>query len=127
MAPATALRPAYGQNRNTPLPLHPVRALAAAMFALRRGSTPRTARVAAHALPLHQPQPQDCSTRTHAALRNARTAPARLAPPLEIAPPTPDTTHERRRTATKRCRVPARTQRRRRRLMGYGKTGLLPR
>ena len=57
----------------------------------------------------------------------ARTARARLAPPLVAPPPTPDTTDERRRTTTKRCCVLTRAQSRRRRSMGYGGTGPPPR
>ena len=110
-----------------PPSLHPARAQAAATLALRRASTPSTTRVAAHAPPLHQPQPQDSSTRTHAALLTAHTAPARPAPPLVAAPLTPDTTHERQRTTTKRCCVPKRTQSRRRRSIEYGGTGPPPR
>ena len=95
-------------------------------LAPRRASTPSAERVAAHAPPLHQRlQPQDDSTRPHAALRSARTTPTRIAllPPV-AASPAPDTTHDQRRTTTKRCRVPERTQRRRRRRsMGHGRTG----
>ena len=63
----------------------------------------------------------------HAA-RRAR-APAASTP---HAPPghqtqTPDTTHERRRTTTKRCCVPTWAQSRRRRSMGNAKTGASPR
>ena len=42
-------------------------------------------------------------------------------------PQTPDTTHERRRTTTKRCCVPIRAQSRRRRSMGHVDTGRSPR
>ena len=72
----------------------------------RRTSAPRTARVAANPPPQHQPQPQDRSARTHAALRRTSTAPARLALPPAAAPPAPDLTHKRRRTTMKRCCVP---------------------
>ena len=40
-----------------------------------------------HTPPQRQPQPQDSSTRTRAALRAPRAAPARLAPPQVAAPP----------------------------------------
>ena len=119
------------KNRLTPA-LHPAARARAQpprpnCMALRRAGTPGTARVAAHAPPPHQPQPQDSGTHMHAALRVARTAPARRAPPLVAAPPTPATAHERRRTTTKRCCVPTRAQSRRRRSMGYGRTGPSPR
>ena len=103
-------------------------ARAAATPALHRAGTPRTARDAAQAPPLQQPPPQGSSTRTHAALRTARTAPARPAPPQQQRhqSQTPRTTHDRRRTTTKRCCVPTRAQSRGRRSMGYGNTGRSP-
>ena len=113
--------PTTPTQNTTDKPLH---------YTLRRAGTPGTARrVVAHASPLHQPQPQDSSTDTHAALRTARTAPARPAPPLVAAPPTPGTPRtndDARRRKDAAC-VPTRTQSRRRRSMGYGKTGRPPR
>ena len=59
-------------------------------------TAPRESR-SAHALP-HRPQPHDSSTRTHAALRAARTAPALLAPPPVAAPPAAGSRHHARTT-----------------------------
>ena len=72
--------------------------------------------------------PTCAPAREHAALRAARTARKRLAPPPnKNRRRTPGATHEQRRATTKRCCVPAWAQSRRRRSMGQAKTGRSPR
>ena len=72
--------------------------------------------------------PACAPAREHAALRAARTARKRLAPPPnKNRRRTPGATHERQRATTKRCCVPSWAQSRRRRSMGQAKTGRSPR
>ena len=107
-------------------PLRPARAHAAATLAPRRASAHRESPW--HPPPQHQQQPQDHSTRAHAALRQTSTAPACLAPPPVATPLVPrhharTTTHDDEKMLRARMDTTQKTPID----VGYGGTGRPPR
>ena len=123
-------RPQLRQEASLTPPWHPARAPRGrrartlhGTYAQRRESrSTHAAAAAAAATGQHHARPRRLARQAHRA-RSHCTAPRSSAAALQA----PDSTHEPRRTTTKRCCVSTRTQSRRRRSMGHAKTWCSPR